>query len=207
MRGTLRVPRILSKAAVERIDGPAAIISRSAATVPSSSSTGLAAGPSIRSTAALDRMRGTRSVPLWTAAATIAMHSGVASTVPWPKESSASSPVPSGGSIRPQLPPRPVASLPPPKPHFAAVSTRSSPDNRPTVSRTNVVLQEYANASANVTRPCSCSPAFLIGLKFGIVYVAGQSTSAAGSRPASSSAAAVTVLNVDPGGKKSRNAL
>src|SRR5690606_10299371 len=109
-------------------------------------------------------------------------------------------------STVPQNPPTPVGSARP-NPHRAAVSGRSGTASRSIDSLTKVVLQEYANASRKERVPRATSPSFRKARWKGIVYVPGQATWAAGSRPALNRAAAVTTLKVEPGGKVSLKAL
>ena len=62
-----------------------------------------------------------------------------------------------------------------------------------------VVLQEWAKASRSELPPKLVAPA-LWTIRLPTVTSAGHDTEVSGSKPAWRSAAAVTILNVDPGG-------
>ncbi|GAB3905383.1 hypothetical protein GCM10027612_74850 [Microbispora bryophytorum subsp. camponoti] len=82
------------------------------------------------------------------------MHSGVASTVPCPKESSASASWFSGRRMLPHVL-APALSSDTPKPNALAWSTSVSPFSRSIVSLTNEVLHDRANAWRSVIVPWS----------------------------------------------------
>src|SRR5262249_12489922 len=136
--------------------------------------------------------------PCCNAAATNAMASGLTSTLPWPIASAASSPGPSGAGSEPENDGT-GSCQPAPMPYPAAVPS-SAPAGSRCASAANVVLQECANASRRATEPrlnesslCTTRPPRVTVPGQGSVWV-GPATRL------SSTAVAVTILNVDPAG-------
>src|SRR6266702_3294651 len=141
----------------------------------------------------LSTSSGGRHVPLSTAATTDAWLSGLTRSLPCPKASAARS---VGVRGRLKLPSADLAL----NPYSLAIAPSELPLSRSWASCANVVLQEIAKALRRVVVP-SRSYLSLWILRPSIVTLLGHCTVLSGVMPCLARADAVTILNVDPGGK------
>ena len=134
------------------------------------------------------------------------MPNGLATTVPWPKPFSARWTVESLAGTVPVTVARPGMTKSAPRPSERAASVRAD-EGRSAASFANVVLQERAKAVISGTRPRSNLPS-LGTTRFSMVVVPGQSTwLSACTSSVDNAAAAVTILNVEPGGYRPLSAI
>src|SRR5208283_840533 len=141
--------------------------------------------------------RGARTVPVSTAAATIAMFSGEASTRPCPIDVAARSAWSDGVGTDPAYAANPICGALP-SPNSAAVDGKSGGVRCAVASPMKAVLHDSANASS---RSLTCpSPSALWNTSPPAVAVAGQLAADEGESPWLISAVEVSTLNVEPGG-------
>ena len=148
--------------------------------------------------ATLATSRGARTVPVSAAAATIAMASGETSTRPCPMEVAARSASSRGCGTEPPKATRPMSGLPP-SPSICAADGRSGGDRCLVASLMKAVLHDSVNACSRLLTGASLSA--LWNTSPSTVAVPGQLAADRGVSPWLISAADVTTLNVEPGGK------
>ena len=141
---------------------------------------------------------GACTVPVSTAAATIAMSSGDISTRPWPMDVAARSAPSLGLGTEPGYASRPRC-IALPRRYWATASWMSASFRSFDTSPMNAVLQDSVKAWSIVrTGP---SPSALWKTSPSSVIVLGQLAAEAGVSPCSISAVESRILNVEPGGK------
>ena len=143
------------------------------------------------------RSRGGRQLPESTAAATVAISSGLAVTRPWPMTAAACSVVSTGVGNLPPAAGRPGLRLVP-KPKLAAAAPSCAFETRAAMP-TKAVLHEMAKARWKGMLGAA-SPSKLVNRLPPMTASGGHGTAWSEVTPAAKSAAVVTTLNVDPGG-------